>query len=454
VTIAGPQGALEVAGQGRRPRSKGAWPFPLLLLFLLWVLVLYEPDVWIASQGALVARKLPLALYALLAVFAVLRALDASLRVWFLPFLVFVINGSVTVPFAENAGVAADHVWKTLLLFYCLAVGSLLFIKSIEKTRLLLVLFLCQFSFWGVQALSGGAPMGSTTWAPIPWHPILGNTDAFAPLMVLGMVFSYYYGMATRSKRMRWLAFVTGFLCVIGIVASFTRGASLAAGLMVLYVFLRSPNRGKAAVWLTVAAAVFLIATNIIYPEGEFWTRLGTITSEGTHSGTGADRWNLWRLGWRVFSERPIFGVGAGNFGVYAFFHIPPDDMLGRYAANQWAIYGRVLHSVHMQVLVEFGLVGVATYVWMLVDFWKRNAALRSQAFILAWSRATRGQLDLRSLSLGLEGAMIAFLITGIFYDQLFVHWLYSLLTINAVLHAAVKRAAVAPPGRLAGASG
>jgi hypothetical protein len=37
---------------------------------------------------------------------------------------------------------------------------------------------------------------------------------------------------------------------------------------------------------------------------------------------------------------------------------------------------------------------------------------------------------------------MIAFLITGFFYDQLFVHWFYSLLIVNALLHATAQRIA------------
>jgi hypothetical protein len=128
--------------------------------------------------------------------------------------------------------------------------------------------------------------------------------------------------------------------------------------------------------------------------------------------------------------------------------------MLGKYALNHWFIYGRVLHSIHMEILVEFGLVGFATYIWMLVDFWKRNVALRSKRLTVAWARATGGQLDLQNISLGLEGAMIAFLLTGFFYDQLFVHWLYSLLIMNAVLHAAAQRAARAQEMSLAGVSG
>jgi O-antigen ligase len=436
------------------PGVKQAWTFPLLLLLLLWVIVFFDPDVWLASQGALSARKVPPALYMVMAALVVTQAATAPRSVWFLPFLLYMINASLTVQFAENTGVARDLVWKILLMYYFLAVGSLTFIKSVEKTRLVLLLFLCQFMFWGAQALTSQTHMGTTSWQPIPWHPILGNTDSFAPLMVIGMAFSYYYGLATQAKSARWLAFLTGLLCVIGIVASYTRGASLAAGMTVLYVWLRSPRKGRALLWVGVATAVLFITTSVVYHAGEFWARLATITSEGTQAGTGADRWDLWRLGWRVFTERPIFGVGAGNFGTYTLYHIPPDELLGRYALHRGFLYGRVLHNAHLEILVEFGLVGVVTYLWMLVDFWTRNAALRSQPFTSAWARATRGRLDLPGLSLGLEGAMIAFLITGFFYDQLFVHWLYSLLTMNALLHAVAKRLALVPQNTLTGPTG
>src|SRR5437879_3864871 len=118
---ASPAGA---AARSNIPGLTQAWTFPLSLLFLLWVFVLFEPDVWLASQGALWARKIPLALYLLVGALVVMRALEVPGRAWFLPFLLFIIAGSVTVPFAENSGVAGGSVWKTLLLYYCLAVDD------------------------------------------------------------------------------------------------------------------------------------------------------------------------------------------------------------------------------------------------------------------------------------------------------------------------------------------
>jgi hypothetical protein len=43
-------------------------------------------------------------------------------------------------------------------------------------------------------------------------------------------------------------------------------------------------------------------------------------------------------------------------------------------------------------------------------------------------------------LSLALEAAMVGYLVTSVFYDQLYVHWFYSLLAVNVVLHMNAKR--------------
>jgi hypothetical protein len=147
-------------------------------------------------------------------------------------------------------------------------------------------------------------------------------------------------------------------------------------------------------------------------------------------------------MSWRVFTERPVFGVGAGNFGIFAFYHLPTDQMLGAYQANPGALYGRVLHNIWAQIFSEFGSVGMLAFVALLVDFWRRNKALRSAAFVAGWRNAAPEGPDLTAVSFGLEAAMVAFLITGVFYDQLFVHWVYSLLTVNAVVHATAARVA------------
>ena len=72
---------------------------------------------------------------------------------------------------------------------------------------------------------------------------------------------------------------------------------------------------------------------------------------------------------------------------------------------------------------------------WMLWDFFRRNRALRRPARVQLWTATSGGLLDLRYVSLGLESAMIGFLLTSYFYNQIFdINWFYTLLTLNALL--------------------
>jgi O-antigen ligase len=416
------------------------WTLPLRLVFALWVIVLCDPQIWLVAQGVSLAPQIVLALYGMLGAMVLAHAPPVSR--WYPAFLFYLANACVMLPFAENTGVARNFVLKILFLYYILAVGSLTFIKSVEQARLVLLLFLLQFLWWLVQARFTDPNVGQMLWHPIAWHPSLGNTDAFAPLMVIGMGFAFYYGLATPKGRIRWLALAIGAMCVVGMVAAYTRGASVGAAMILLYVGLRSPNKSRTFWKLALATAVFFVATSIIYPQGQFWTRLASITAEGTETGTGADRWHLWQMGWHVFVRRPVFGAGAGNFGIFAFYHLPPSELIGRYQVHEAAIYGRALHNVYVQVLSEFGLVGALAFVGLLIDFWRRNRALRSAKLVTAWREAAPRGLELRAVSLALEAGMAAYLVTGLFYDQLYVHWFYSLLTINAVTHSVALRAA------------
>jgi hypothetical protein len=93
--------------------------------------------------------------------------------------------------------------------------------------------------------------------------------------------------------------------------------------------------------------------------------------------------------------------------------------------------------------------VGTLLFVLLVVDFWKRNGALRTQRYRAAWDAATGGRYDLRWLALGLESGMVAVCASAVFYNQLFEPWLYVLLTANILLQSQLRRA-LQPPVVLA----
>jgi O-antigen ligase len=221
----------------------------------------------------------------------------------------------------------------------------------------------------------------------------------------------------------------------------------------------RSPNKRAAAGGIALAAGVVVFAGVVLFAgagveraaggegsntERNFFAEIGTI-SRDFNAGTGEDRRILWDAGWKVFLEHPVLGVGAENFGPFAATYFPRGTIKGRYAQNPAMLYDRKLHNGYVQSLCEFGIVGSLLFIWLVVDFWRRNAALRTPRYRAAWDAATGGRYDLRWLALGLESGMVAFWGSAVFYNQLFEPWLYVLLTANALLHSRLTAALHAP---------
>ena len=83
----------------------------------------------------------------------------------------------------------------------------------------------------------------------------------------------------------------------------------------------------------------------------------------------------------------------------------------------------------------------------MLFDFFRRIRRIRAPAPRAVWARAVDSKFDLHNLSLGLESAMLAFLVGGVFYNQVYRHWFYTLLLLALVLEA-ITRGPLVPAAR------
>ena len=96
-------------------------------------------------------------------------------------------------------------------------------------------------------------------------------------------------------------------------------------------------------------------------------------------------------------------------------------------------------------------LVGVAIFLFMLMDFVVRNRRLRTTRAMEYWETVTGGEVKLQFIALGLEAAMLGYLASGYFYDQLYLSSFYGLLAVNVLLHSVVVHRAgasvVAGPG-------
>ena len=409
-------------------------------VYVLWFIVLCDPQWWIASFGPTFVRHIPTFLFGITLLLLPLQAPSA----WFPPLLTFILYTCVnSFAFAYNRGLSFVVV-KLLVAYYVLAIGSLAFVrKARQAVPIVAGVLLWQFVWWVVLGVKNGI---------VSWHPSLNNYDGYGPLMSIGIGTTYYYGMSTSNRRERWLAFAVSGGCVVGLVSSYARGAVLAGAAVFCWIWLRSKRKGLATLVVVGGVVVvgltgsFLSGSDRGDADSDFFTEMSTI---GSGDGSQNDRSVIWALARKEFYENPVFGVGADGFGPYAAGNFGVGSVGGAYDDNPGTLYGKALHSVYFQILAEYGAVGSAIFVWMVVDFFLRNAALRQRPRIDRWALVSGGRLHLEQLSYALEVGMVGFLAGGLFYNLIFgVHWFYSLLTINTLLSYLSDPAA--SPGRLA----
>ncbi len=387
----------------------------LALLYLMWIFTLFEPQRFLPSftGGGAIMQRLVLALLIPTLLVAVR---SAGARAIYLPLALFALVHVVNVPFAYNRGLAFTGL-KSVIVIFILFYATVSVIDTPKKILGILKLLLLSFVWYLVQ---GNLRSGGVT-----WHPTLANPDSFGTLAAIAVGFGFYFGLAAKIPRWRYLGFATAALGMLGIVVSFARGAFLAGAVVVGFIWIRSPRKIATLAAGLVAGALLLVAISAIYPQGEFWAEVKSIAEEGTTTGTGKDRWEIWRAALIVFREHPALGAGAYNVGVVGSVIIP-DGFLDLKYENASKLYNKALHNAYLQILSEEGLVGFAIWLWMLVDFARRTRRMRAPRAAKVWAERGGGGFDLHRISLALEGGMLGFLCGAFFYNMTYRHWFFT----------------------------
>jgi O-antigen ligase len=346
------------------------------------------------------------------------------------PLALFLLLHLLHVPFVPNRGLAMIG-FKHMLVFFIVFTATISLVRTPTRILTLFKMFVLSFVWFVLHGMPGGQ---------VGWHTELGNRDAFGPLGVMAIGLGYYVAMGARPKSWKYLGFTVSALGVLAVVASFARGAFLGAAVVGGLIWIRSPRKFVALVGGLAAIVLLFVAAELVHPGGAFWDEMATI-QDGNTEGTGASRWRLWTsLAWPVFLANPIFGVGANCIGVVGTEFVDPGVLPGKYARPE-TLYHRPLHNVYFQLLSEQGLVGTTLWLIMLVDFFRRLRGIRAPSARAIWQRTVGGRIDILYLSLGLEAVMVGFLVGGVFYNQLYRHWFYTLVLFAILLSEVTRRA-------------
>ena len=154
----------------------------------------------------------------------------------------------------------------------------------------------------------------------------------------------------------------------------------------------------------------------------------------GFQKGTGEDRWYLWKLAWKVFLDYPIIGVGQGNISWNIGKYQPLEDLKYRRG-----VAGKAVHSLYFTLIPELGIIGILLFSGMLYYSYKdlKRILKKEKEFLLKQNQSKEiiQQLHkIRFIIFGITGAMLGYLVSGVFLSVLYYPHFWLLISLCVAL--------------------
>ena len=386
--------------------------------FYLWI-AYFRPESWAWSD---IFTTLNLSYFA--GAFLLIRTAfsPVKFRLDFRSVLMFLFlaQGLVSALLGPNTEYSMGY-WqefaKTILISYLLTI----LINTAADLRLILTVIVLSLRFeagkqgWATLVLHPGAPNTNGV-------PFLGDNNLVAVGMAMLLPMIGALGITSTGWQKRAYQFLS-----IGVlyraISTYSRGGLLAVGAVGGIYFWRSQHKLR-----TVAA--FAIAVALVLPvlPQAYWDRMATITAPADErDDSQQSRLHFWQVGVAMANDRPLLGVGhAGYPRAYNQY----DWTGGQYLTN------RAVHSAWFGVLAELGYPGLLLFVAIIFTSLRACRRVRKSA--------QRGEIPgpLGPYAMGLESALIAFMIGGSFvsfqYNEMLWHFFALTMALEAV---AVKEA-------------
>lgn len=333
--------------------------------------------------------------------------------------LIFLLVVTVTILFAPNTRAVYN---KASILFWTFVafvfpVCAVIF----DKERLYKF-----FLFWlAIQSLL--AIYVATHAGHGPGSYLFDENDAALAINMAIPYALYMYLFPGFSKKNRF--FILFSLCTmvlaVGITAS--RGAVVGLGAIFFTFLLLSEKPIRNAM---IFVAMLVVATPIVVsnlPPGYLDDMENMSNPEDK---TRDERIWSWSIGWVMFVENPILGVGAGNYEWtnHLYAHLSP-----LYTPKRKILGGRAAHSLYFTLLPELGFVGTAIYCAIVLGLMQRYRKFRS--FFNSQQTKSEDLLRFMLLYKAVTASAVAFLITGAFITVLYYPPFWHLVGLSVALY-------------------
>lgn len=234
---------------------------------------------------------------------------------------------------------------------------------------------------------------------------ISDNNDlALALLTTVPLI--WFLQMQAKQRWLRMGLMGLSVLTIVSVLGSYSRGALLGGGAMLLMLWLKSGSKLRTALLL-------LLVIPLVYsvmPE-EWFSRMATLQDVKTDN-SAMGRVNSWHF---------AFNLARDNLMGGGFLTFTP-RMFSLYAPNPLDVHAP--HSIYFQVLGEHGFIGLAIFLLFLIAAWRTGSRVAEACAERAeqqWAAdlATMCQVSLAGYAVG--GAFLSLAYFDLLYDIILI---------------------------------
>ena len=268
---------------------------------------------------------------------------------------IFMLLMGFSVTFAINTYYVAQTTVGMFIFFIVGVLPSVAFLDNTRKISFFFRIWVFLFLFLSIMTIvKGGHGPGG----------FLGDENDMALALNIALPFAYFMSKSPAlSGFWKMACLFTTIMIALAVVYTSSRGGFLGMVSVIIGMLYFSKNRIRNFVLIVMLAAISLFFVPKSY--------MGEIESinDQTNS-TRLHRLYFWALGWDMFIDNPVLGVGAGNFAwanyIYEVRRPDFDEATTRRAA------GRPAHSLYFTLLPEMGFAGTYLFVGIGVLMYRR----------------------------------------------------------------------------------
>jgi len=232
--------------------------------------------------------------------------------------------------------------------------------------------------------------------------------------LVLNMALPLPFFMAKlpkATKSLKRYMYISMAIIFAAIITTGSRGGALGVAAIISMILIMSARPVRNILIATALLVSLSGAVLSFVPDAVIQDFRGI---EDPNDSTRDARLWAWSVGWVMFLDNPVLGVGAGNYPWTNHLYARLSPM---YNESRQIFGGRPAHSIYFTLLPEDGLVGTSIFLAMLWGCYKRYKDIKLHYLSV---KPDDDAYSFYILFKGMIISVVAYLVTGAFISVLY----------------------------------